>query len=827
MQRDLDLKPADNGAIERLIARATRRARLALVWESLWPRLVPALVVFGLFLLVSWVGLWPLFPDWLRVALLIAFALVGIASLWPLATLRIPDRQAALARIERATGKPHRPTTAFTDQLAPTNDDRSKAIWQAHRARLAAEFDNLRVGPPSPGLARRDPYGLRFLLLLLLVVAAAFTGGGFDRIADAFRGGGSAIAAETVAARIDAWAEPPTYTGRPSIFLTGNAILDDDVPIAVPAGTELIIRIAGDEAGAIAVRRSSGVEVAEPATGDGPREFRLMLDADDHIVVGEGSGERHAWTFSVVPDRPPTIDVIAGPDRTHAGGLQVAYRFSDDYGVVAARGAIQLATPPDPSARPLVEPPTYPLTIPRTAPTEGDATTARSLAGHPWAGLEVDIALVAADAIGQEGVSDTYRTTLPGRAFTNPLAIQILRERQILALDANRAENVAAALSRIVSDAGADIGYVDFLAIRSATYRIAFAYTDDDLRNVVDYLWEIAVGIEGDPAADAMTALENAAEALREALERGAPEDEIAALTEELRVAMSNYLQALAASAGQRQAQPAANVDAGILRPEDLEQMVEDIGDLAATGATNAAEQLLGQLEQMMQNLDTTQVPGGIEREFQPGGEQLDDLGYLMQEQQRVMDETFQLQQDQNQPLPAPRTDEEAEELMAQLREMRADQQERATALEREQRILEGQTQQLIEQLATEGLDPLGLTDAARNMAEAGDRLDEGRPGMAVDHQVEAMAQMQAVAEALAEQMVGDTAGPEGDDGAQDPLGRPPELQGQRYGDNVAVPEEIDQQLARQILEAIRLRLEELGRPQIEREYLERLIELY
>ncbi len=826
MQRDLDPRTTDDGVIERLIARAIRRARLALVWESLWPRLMPALIVAGLFLLVSWVGVWPLVPDWLRVALLVAFALLGIASLAPLATLRFPDRRTALARVERATGKPHRPTTAFTDALAPTNDERSKAIWRAHRARLAAEFDDLRVGTPSPGLARRDPYGLRFLLLLLLVVSIAITGGGFDRIADAFRGGGAATAAERVAARIDAWAEPPAYTGRPSVFLTGNAILDAEAPIVVPAGTELIVRVAGDETGAVTLRRTSGVDIAEPASGNGPREFRLTLEEDDQIVVSQAGSDQHAWAFSVVPDLPPTIEIIAGPERTNAGGMQVAYRFTDDYGVVAARGAIRLAAS-NPEARPLVGPPDYPLTIPRSDETGGEAVTARSMAGHPWAGMEVDVALVATDAVGQEGVTETYRTTLPGRAFTNPLAIQILRERQVLALDANRAESVAADLNRIVAETDGDIGYGDFLALRSATYRIAFAHTDDDLRDVVDYLWDIAVAIEGDPAADAMTALENAAEALREALERGASEDEIAALTEELRIAMSNYLQALAANAGQRQAQPAANVEAGVLRPEDLEQMVEDIGDLAATGAATAAEQLLGQLEQMMQNLDVTQMPEGIEREIQPGGEQLDDLGYLMQEQQRVMDETFQLQQDQNQPLPAPQTDEETEALMEQLREMRADQQERAAALEREQRILEGQTQQLIEQLAAEGFDPLGLTDAARNMTEAGDRLDEGRAGMAVENQMEAIAQMQAVAEALAEQMTGETAGPEGDDGAQDPLGRPPELQGQRYGDNVAVPEEIDQQLAREILEAIRLRLEELGRPEIEREYLERLIELY
>ena len=60
-----------------------------------------------------------------------------------------------------------------------------------------------------------------------------------------------------------------------------------------------------------------------------------------------------------------------------------------------------------------------------------------------------------------------------------------------------------------------------------------------------------------------------------------------------------------------------------------------------------------------------------------------------------------------------------------------------------------------------------------------------------------------------------------------DPLGRP--LRGRDYGDDttVKVPGEIDVQRARRILEELRRRFGETFRPQLELDYLERLLRDY
>jgi hypothetical protein len=64
-------------------------------------------------------------------------------------------------------------------------------------------------------------------------------------------------------------------------------------------------------------------------------------------------------------------------------------------------------------------------------------------------------------------------------------------------------------------------------------------------------------------------------------------------------------------------------------------------------------------------------------------------------------------------------------------------------------------------------------------------------------------------------------------DQGTDPLGRP--LRGRDYGDDqtVKVPGEIDVQRARRILEELRRRFGEIARPQLELDYIERLLKDY
>src|ERR1700730_152036 len=87
-----------------------RLARLALLWERVWPPCWPALAVLGAFLVLALFDVLPNLPGLLHAAILIglgaAFA-IGLAA--AVGKTVIPDAFAARRRIEQASGLQHRP----------------------------------------------------------------------------------------------------------------------------------------------------------------------------------------------------------------------------------------------------------------------------------------------------------------------------------------------------------------------------------------------------------------------------------------------------------------------------------------------------------------------------------------------------------------------------------------------------------------------------------------------------------------------------------------------------------------------------------------------
>jgi hypothetical protein len=132
------------------------------------------------------------------------------------------------------------------------------------------------------------------------------------------------------------------------------------------------------------------------------------------------------------------------------------------------------------------------------------------------------------------------------------------------------------------------------------------------------------------------------------------------------------------------------------------------------------------------------------------------------------------------------------------------------------------------------GQDPEGakaLTRAQDAMDQATDQLGTGELGSAGDSQQQALDEMRKGGEALAkqllQQMAGQGTGTGDGQGAgenEDPFGRPRSSFGPSFGDSVKVPDKIDIQKAREILEELQRRAAERGRPVPELEYIERLL---
>lgn len=553
----------DGDALSRLkLAQALDRAIYAIAWERAWPNLARLLTVIGLFLVVSWAGLWLALPFLARAIGLAVFAGLAIAALFPLIRFRWPSREEALSRLDRGSGIRHRPATTLTDTLS-SQDPIAKALWQAQRERTLASLKRIRAGLPRPRLALHDPWALRALVMVMLV--ATFFAAGDERamrLGAAFDWNG-VLAPTNV--RVDAWVTPPLYTGKPPVILSAAnkeaAALPASGPLAVPAGSTLIVRSSG---GNLDVVVSGGLKEVAPteATPKGTNEKHFAITADGTAHVRAPSGQPQ-WAFAATPDRPPTISLAKDPERQARGALQLSYKIEDDYGVTGAEAQIGLraadgkeATKDDTkaaAARPLFQPPQFPLVLPNARTRNGVGQTVKDLSEDPYAGADVTLTLTAKDEAGNEAKSEPFNMRLPERLFTNSLARALIEQRRILALDANKNSDVYAALDALMiapdlftPDAGC------YLGLRSLALQLEAARTDDALREVVGSMWAFAVTIEDDGVAGSVNAaLRSAQDALKRALERGASEDEIKVLTQKLREAMAGKVRDLARRAEQ------------------------------------------------------------------------------------------------------------------------------------------------------------------------------------------------------------------------------------------------------------------------------------
>ena len=893
------------------LARALDRARWAILWERLWPALATPAVAVGLFLAVSWLGAWFWLPAVGRAIGVGLFGILIAASLLPLLRLRLPNREDALRRLDRKSGLPHRPATTIADELATgTTDPSSLAIWRAHVERALRSAKELKAGQPSPRLALRDPLALRALVLVLVIATFVAAGGDrMRRIVLAFDWQGVIT---PVNYRVDAWVNPPTYTGKAPVILPGlrvgeqgattvaasAAVPGQPQSLAVPTGSTLVIRATGDikldvtVTGGLADPTPASDEKGSdgqagdakktgdaktppvPANGKGAEERRFTIaDAGSATVHGGGAGDV-TWQFTAIPDRPPTISFSKDPEVQSRGGLQLSYKVEDDYGVVDAHAQFalkdQVGADGQLPARPLYDAPEFPLTLPQARTRNGVGQTTKDLTSHPWAGANVAITLVAHDDPGQEGRSEPFEMRLPERPFSKPMARALIEQRRILAMDAEAQARVLTALDALtLAPERFNMETKVYLGLRSIFWQLAHAKNDDALRDTVSRMWDMAVNLEDGDLSDVQQALRNAEDALRQALERGASDEEIKRLTDQLRAALDKYMQALAEQLKKNPQALARPLDPNsrMVRPQDLQSMIDRLEQMARSGARDAARQMLQDLQAMLDNLQMGQQQGQMQDgDDDEMAQQLDQLGDMIRQQQELRDKTFQQGQDQRrqrgqqgqrgqQQQPGQQGDQNMGDLQQQQQALRDQlnkllEEMRKRGMGQQQgQGQQGQGQQQGEGQA--GADQLG--QAGEAMGDAQGQLGQGNADGAVDSQGRALDALRRGAQSMAQAMqqqgqqqgMGGPGGPSSGrpgragrygqqrraDQETDPLGRP--LHGRDYdGDcgrdgRSCLPGEIDAQRARRILDELRRRFGELARPQLELDYIERLLKDY
>jgi len=844
----------------RQFERKVTLSRLTMLFEAIWPRLWLVLGVVGLFVAVSFAGLWLWLPPLAHQIVLGLFGLALLAAIITVARVKWPSRDEALRRIERRSGIAHRPASSYEDTLtASSGDPATDRIWQAHKARLAALLSRLRVGSPQPRTDRRDPFALRALLLLSVVLLVALVGDrAKDRLFGAFRFG---TEAQTTTARLDAWVAPPPYTGKAPILLADGGqsgikpASTGPGPIEVPAKSVIIIRASG--AGQLALEQPGDGGKAETVEGQAPKatgdvsEVRSELVRSGTMRVLGGRSQIASWEFRVVPDQAPRITLTKEPERTARGAMKLFYKIEDDYGVASAEARFErprtaAGDPRTSWARedilkgprpPLERPPVLSLRLPRHNAKETETSSFHELGAHPWAGMKVRMTLVAKDHGGNVGKSQPIEIILPQRQFRKPLAKAVIEQRRKLVEDPRYRPLVTRALDALAMEPD---GFITdrhvYLGLRSVYYRLSQSGSRDTLRSAVDQLWHVALRIEdGGGLTDAERRLREIQDQLSKALEDGASDEEIARLMQELRQALAEFMQQLARQAQQNQQPMPEGLNPNqIMRPQDLERMLQNLENMARQGSRETAQEMLSQLRELLESLQSGQMAGQQGQQNQQMMQMMDQMGDIIGRQQRLYDDTFGEQRrqgergQQGQQGQQGQRGRQGQQGQGQQRQGQGQQPGEGELGDRQGQLRDqlGRMRQGMQQFGMR--PPNQFEGAEQSMENARRALEQGDLETATREQSRALEQLRQGAQSMAEQMLRQMPSRFGqgpaNDAPRDPLGRPQRSEGPDPGTSVRVPDEIDVQRAREILEELRRRLGEPSRPMLELDYIERLL---
>ena len=826
-------------------------SKLALLFELIWPRAWLLLGIAGLFILASLAGLWPRLPELPHKIVLGLFGLAFAGAAIALLSVRWPTRQEAIRRVERVSGVPHRPASSYEDTLSHgAEDHRTAALWKIHRRRLAESLGRLRVGVPTPRTDRRDPFALRAILLLSVLLLTIVVGdSAADRLWSAFRLSPLAKGAE---ARLDAWITPPAYTGKPPIMLADGGLSMARVQEARPAGavevpdkSALIVRAGGAGLRGLVLEvpgeggATQRFEAPAPANPADVAELKLEVRHSGTIKAYSGGTQIAAWTFAVMPDHLPRIALTKPPERSARGSLKLFYKVEDDYGIVSAEARIRRILPkPDTSSTawarsamegarlPFERPPVLALNLSRAYPKQAEGHSLHEIGDHPWAGMKVELTLVARDLAGQVGKSETIEVTLPERRFTKPLARAVVEQRRRLVEDSRDRAMVAKALDALTMEPE---GFIDdlqvFLGLRSAYHRLQGEDTRANRNSAIGQLWHIALRIEDGDLSDAERALRAAQDALQQALRDGASDEELQRLMQELRQALSQYMEQLSRQAEGQPPMQGMDRSMEMMTQQDLEQMLRNLENMARSGNREMAQQMLSELRDLLDRLQSGRMAG--QQQSQQFGKMMQEFGDIIGQQQELLDDTFRRQQGQKDG----QRGQKGQQGQKGQKGEGADDDGQSGLSERQRELRErlGRLQRGLKEL---GLQPPGQLDGAEgSMERAEGALRGGDLPRGADQETRALEQLRQGARDMAQQMLRQMPsrfGLNGSRGELDPMGRPPQrTDGPDPSSGVKVPDEIDVQRAREILEELRRRLGETTRPPIELEYLERLLKRF
>ena len=868
---------------DRRLAGYRAASRAVLGWEALarafWPVVAASCALAALALS----GLVALLPGWLHLVIGL-LCVAGLAVLLRRAALALvlPGPDAVERRLERDSGLAHRPFAALRD--VPAGGDAGSPLWRLHQMRAREAVARLRLRSPDAGLTVHDPFALRAGAILLLAASLVVAGPQAGARLAAFLLPGLPAGIAGAAPVIQAWIQPPAYTGLAPVFLPEHG-----GTVTVPIGSRLTISMTG-----LGGRPHVSVgddKVGVEKLGQGSYQAAGVLARAGALRVGGSFRSLAGWTIALIPNEPPSVAWAKLPGWAGTSlATSLPWQVAQRWGVAALEANLR------PSGRTDLPALRVPLPLPGT-PKQAGGAAAPDLSANPYAGLTVTGTLDARDVSGQHGQSAPAEFVLPTRQFHHPLARAIADLRRRLALHPEQADEAATELDTLAE--APVTPPVPGLAASGVTLNLAAGAAllsgkpdAAAIAQAQQRLWVLALALDGALPDAALAALDEARENLRRGLEDHAhgklSDRELADKLAALRQALDHRLAEMARQAMKQGALQHFDPQTQHLSSTAIDRAISKLEQALKEGRMDDARQAMAQLNRMMDQLKNAHIMSQEEsrqqqQAQQKGRQQMGAVQDMVQRETGLLDHAqsraprpqfrlppMMMQDPGRLDLFPSQGTEDSGQFSGQFPGQSPDQPPPALTQQgppdgsaqknppvdqaadaRTQRALHRALDALKQGIGQSGhTPPAKLDEAGRAMADAGDALARNDDPTARDAVGRAIAALQQGAQSMAkdQQGQGGSSGmqlslqpggqpgqgtEEGEEGSgdghlggkRDPFGRQVDGNGTAADDpDLRVPDEMERGRSRAIQEELRRRGADRARPKGELDYIDRLL---
>ena len=724
------------------------------------------------------------------------------------------------------------------------------------------------------------PFALRAAALLVLAAALVAAGPQAGPRLAGFFLPGLPGAPGGPAPAIQAWIQPPAYTGLAPVFLPAGG-----GSLSVPTGSRLTISMTG-----LGVRPRvslAGGKLAAERLGEGSYQSVSVLTRPGELRVGGRFFRLAGWTLALIPNEAPQVAWARLPGRAGtSAATALPWQVAQRWGVAGLEAQIRPLGRADLPALRIA------LPLPGT-PKQATGVAMPDLSANPYAGLTVAGTLDGRDVSGQRGQGAPAVFVLPARQFHHPLARAIADLRRRLALHPEQTEEAASELGEL---AGAPVAPpVPGLAPSGVTLNLAAARRPADRpphrcrrgrdagAAVEPWRWRWTARCRDAAAA----ALDQARESLRRGLEDHAhgrlSDRELGDKLQALRQALDRRLAEMARQAMKQGALQHFDPQTQHLSSNAIDRAISKLEQALKDGRMDDAREAMAQLNRMMDQLKNAHVMTQEEQHQQEqarqqGRQQMGAVQDMVQRETTLLDHAQQRAPNQHFTLPPvvmqdpgrlglqpSEGTEDPSQMPGQmpgqmppgLDQAQPDQPAQADAARtqaddaRTQRALRRALDALKQGVAQSGhAPPAKLDEAGRDMEEAAGALAGNDDPTARDAVGRAIAALQQGGQAMAKDQQGQSGSAglqlslqpggqsgqgteEGEDGSgdghlggrRDPFGRQVDGNGTAADDpDLRVPDEMERGRSRAIQEELRRRGADRGRPKGELDYIDRLL---